>query len=253
MKKPVFQKLFLLIMILFGFIPIMAQETKTLSINDDLKLIPIQDSIFIHISYHSLKAFGRFPSNGLVIIRKGKAILIDTPMTNEKTELLVSYLKNHMNIEVTQLIIGHFHDDCMGGLEYLQSIGLGSLAHELTIKKCQELDLPIPGLSFTKSFSMDFYGEEIICKYFGAGHTIDNITVYFPAQHLLFGGCLIKSMSSKNLGNTEDAIIKDWAASVQKIIQYYPEVQWVVPGHGAYGGPELLNHTIDLIQLETLE
>ena len=188
MKKVVLKKSLLLIIILFGFIPLMAQKAKTLNINDDLKLIHIQDSIFIHISYHSLEAFGRFPSNGLVIIRKGKAILVDTPMTNEKTEILISYLKNKMGAEVTQLIIGHFHDDCMGGLEYLQSIGLSSLAHEFTIKKCQTLDLPIPGLSFSESFSMDFYGEEIICKYFGAGHTIDNITVYFSAQHLLFGG-----------------------------------------------------------------
>ncbi len=78
-----------------------AQNKETIKINEDLKLIHLQDSIFVHVSYHSLEEFGRFPSNGLLIIKNGKAILIDSPMDNEKTEILVSYLKNKMDIEVT--------------------------------------------------------------------------------------------------------------------------------------------------------
>ena len=92
--------------------------------------------------------------------------------------------------------------------------------------------------------------EFSFCKYFGGGHTIDNITVYLPEKKILFGGCLIKEMAAQNLGFTGDAVMKDWAFTVQKVMAAYPDIQYVVPGHGAYGGKNLLKHTIGLVQQE---
>ena len=229
---------------------LLAQNQPMIKINKDLELIHLQDSIFIHVSYHSLEAFGRFPSNGMFIIKKGEAVMIDTPMDLDKTKILVHFLQDSLNIKVKKLIVGHYHEDCMGGLEYLQSIGVESLAHVKTIEKCQIFNLPIPGFSFQKSIQFDFHGEEILCKYFGGGHTIDNITVYLPETKILYGGCLIKEMAAQNLGFTGDAVMKDWAFTVQKVMAAYPDIQYVVPGHGAYGGKNLLKHTIGLVQQE---
>ena len=73
-----------------------------------------------------------------------------------------------MSVELTKLIIGHFHDDCMGGLEYLQNIGIESVANSMKIKKCREIGLPVPSTPFTDSLTFDFNGETIDCRYFGA-------------------------------------------------------------------------------------
>jgi metallo-beta-lactamase class B len=235
---------------LIGLVPLIAQTDKEIVIDEDIQLIHLQDSIFVHVTWHYLDAFGRFPSNGLIIIKNGQAIMIDTPMDNDKTSRLTKYLKDEMSVDLTKLIIGHFHEDCMGGLEYLQSIGIESIANAQTIEKCRETGLPIPSTSFTDSLTFDFNGTQIDCRFLGAGHSFDNITVWLPAEKILFGGCLIKSINSNGLGNLSDAVIPEWDITVKKVMEKYTDVEIVIPGHGNYGGIELLPHTIELVENE---
>lgn len=235
---------------LIGLVPLIAQTDKEIVIDEDIQLIHLQDSIFVHVTWHYLDAFGRFPSNGLIIIKNGQAIMIDTPMDNDKTSRLTKYLKDEMSVDLTKLIIGHFHEDCMGGLEYLQSIGIESIANAQTIEKCRETGLPIPSTSFTDSLTFDINGTQIDCRFLGAGHSFDNITVWLPAEKILFGGCLIKSINSNGLGNLSDAVIPEWDITVKKVMKKYTNVKIVVPGHGNYGGIELLPHTIELVENE---
>ncbi|MFO7842188.1 MAG: subclass B1 metallo-beta-lactamase, partial [Bacteroidales bacterium] len=230
-----------------------SQPVKKIIIDDDIKLIELQDSVFIHETWHHDKQYGRFPSNGMIVVRNGKAFMVDTPVDNDKTERLVRYLSDSLSVKVTKLIIGHYHDDCLGGLEYLQSINVESVAGSLTLEKCKEIGLPVPSKSFSDSLLFDFYGETVECRFLGAGHSFDNITVYFPAQKILFGGCLVKSFNSKNLGNLSDAVVSEWDQTIKKLIGLYPDLQIIVPGHGSYGGKELLMHTIDLVEKQKSE
>lgn len=230
-----------------------SQPVKKIVIDDDIELIELQDSVFIHETWHHDKQYGRFPSNGMIAVRNGKALMIDTPVDHDKTERLVRYLSDSLSVKVTRLIIGHYHDDCLGGLGFLQKIDVESVAHELTVKKCKEIGLPVPSKSFSDSLIFDFYGEPVECRFFGAGHSFDNITVYFPAQNILFGGCLVKSLHSKNLGNLSDAVVSEWDQTIQKLIDRYTDVQIIVPGHGSYGGKALLMHTIGLVEKQKSE
>ena len=219
-----------------------------IEINNDIHLYPIGDSIFVHVTFESSEQFGRFSSNGLIFIKNGEAIMIDTPMDNHKTEIIHKYLQNRLNVNLTKLIIGHFHDDCLGGLDYIQNQGIESIANLLTVNKCSELGLPIPSTPFSDSLVINFQGEMVVCRYLGGGHTVDNITVWFPNQKLLFGGCLIRSTQSQNLGNLSDAVVDQWATTVKKVLEKYPNVELVIPGHGHWGGKELLEHTIKLAE-----
>ncbi len=221
---------------------------ENIFIDNDLQLVHLNDSIFVHVSWSESENYGRFPSNGLIIAKEGKAIMVDTPMDNKVTERLYHYLKDKMNIEVTLFIPGHFHNDCMGGISFLHSVGVNSIANILTVQKCQELGSETPKESFENQRQIDFYGEPIECKYWGGGHSFDNITVWLPEKKILFGGCLIKNESSKGLGNLSDAVVEDWDGSVEKIKDAYKDINYVIPGHGMYGGVQLLNHTIALVQ-----
>lgn len=238
------------IIVLAGWAQVFAQTNQKITVDDDIQLIHLQDSVFVHVTLHQTEPYGRFPSNGLVIIRQGQALMIDTPMDNEKTRKLTRYLKDSLSVELTKLIVGHFHDDCLGGLAYLQSIGIESIANVLTIDKCKELGLPVPSISFTDSMVIDFHGEQIECRFFGAGHSFDNITVWVPGKKILFGGCLVKSVDSKGLGNLSDAVVPDWDTTIRKIMDAYENIQLVIPGHGDVGGVELLTHTIELVKKE---
>lgn len=79
--------------------------------------------------------------------------------------------------------------------------------------------------------------------YPGPGHSSDNIVVWLPEHKFLFGGCFVKSLNSKSLGYTDDADIEKWPHSMQKLINNYPTVKRVLPGHGKIGNTELLTHT----------
>lgn len=232
-----------------------AQENSLskIQVNDNIVLTQIRDSFFIHTSYFNSEQFGRFPSNGMLVIKNGKALMIDTPMTIEMTEEILEFLQSSMHVEITKIIVGHYHDDCMGGLAYLHEKGIESISLDLTRQKCREYDLPISKVEFSDKLNFDFEGERVIAQYFGGGHTIDNIVVYFPTEKILFGGCLIRSLASRGLGNTADAVISEWKPSVQKLIVEFPDAEIVIPGHGQYGNTELLIHTINLIGSYTPE
>lgn len=237
----------LIILIIFHAISINA-SAQVLHVDNDIQLIHLNDSVFMHVTWDNDETFGRFSSNGLILIRSGKALMVDTPMDNEKTERLVIWLRHKLSVTVEKVIVGHFHDDCMGGLGYLQSIEVSSLGNRLTVDKCKELKLPMPSESFNTAFVSDFHGEKFECRYFGPGHSFDNIIVWLPALKILFGGCLIKSLNATGLGNLSDAVPEQWDATINLLSDSYSDINIVIPGHGEAGGPELLRHTIDLVE-----
>ncbi len=185
-----FRSIVVTFLALLSFGETVAQSGKTHFIDEDIQLIHLQDSIYIHKSYHYFESYGRFPSNGLLVIKNGQALLVDTPIDNAKTEKLARYIIDSLGVEIKQLVIGHFHEDCLGGLEYLKTIGVSSLANSLTVAKCEEDSLQIPSSSFTGSTTFSFNGEAIECRFFGGGHSFDNITVWLPNRKILMGGWL---------------------------------------------------------------
>ncbi|MCP4670750.1 MAG: subclass B1 metallo-beta-lactamase [Desulfobacula sp.] len=239
--------------LLFTILCINSTAANTLNfehirVNTDIELTKINENFYIHTSWFDSPGYGRFPSNGLIFVKNGKALLIDTPNTNEQTLTLYNFLHDHLKAVITKIIVGHSHGDCMGGLTALHQKGVESISCEKTIQICSAQKLPIPQKSFVDSIFLEFEGETIVSRYFGAGHTIDNIIVYFPNSKILFGGCLVKSMNSKNLGNTKEADIEHWDNTVLRVKKAYPSIRLVIPGHGAFGNGNLLDHTIDLVK-----
>lgn len=239
--------------LIFVIICINSAVAKTLDcehieVNGNLELIKINENYYVHTSWFDFPGFGRFPSNGLIFVKNGKALLIDTPNTSEQTLILYNFLQNHLKAVIKKIIVGHSHSDCMGGLSALHQKDVESIACTKTIQICKSQKLPIPKKSFVDSIILEFEGEKVICRYFGAGHTIDNIVVYFPNSQILFGGCLIKSLGSKGLGNTKEADIEHWDSTVLRIKKEYPIIKLVIPGHGAFGDSKLMDHTIVLVE-----
>ena len=82
----------------------------------------------------------------------------------------------------------------------------------------------------------------------GAAHTVDNIVVWIPDEKILFGGCMIKELKANNLGNIVDADIDAWPKTLKTVRSEFSMAKIVIPGHGLYGGIELIDHTIDLLK-----
>jgi metallo-beta-lactamase class B len=48
------------------------------------------------------------------------------------------------------------------------------------------------------------------------------------------------------LGNTSDGDTVNYASTIRNVIKKYGDAVYVIPGHGKWGGHELLSHTLEL-------
>ena len=117
----------------------------------------------------------------------------------------------------------------------------------MTIDIAKSHNLPIPSHGFKDSIQLELGDKLINCYYFGAAHSLDNIVVWIPSEQILFAGCMIKSINSKDLGNTVDGDLIAYPKTIDKLINKFPTVKIVIPGHGPFGGFDLIQHTRNLL------
>jgi len=209
----------------------------------EIKIEKITSNVYLHKSYSSVKGFGLVSSNGLVVVQKNKAFIIDTPWSIEDTKRLVKWIEAQ-GFDVSGSLSTHSHDDRTAGIPWLNSQGIATYATKETNQILSEESKETATFELG---SRSLLSGTIETFYPGEGHSKDNIVVWLPEQKLLFGGCLVKSLSSKGLGYTGSANLQEWSPSVLNVSQNYSEINIVVPGHGAYGNEQLLSHTVHLI------
>jgi metallo-beta-lactamase class B len=221
-------------------------DYKKIKISKDIELIKLSENAYIHVSYADLPKFGRFPSNGLIYINGSEAFLFDTPVTDSLTMDLASWIKDSMKLKIVGFVPNHWHVDCMGGLGYLQNQKIESYANQMTIDIAKTNKLPVPTHGFRDSLQLQLGDKLIKCYYFGAAHSLDNIVVWIPSEQILFAGCMIKSADSKDLGNIVDGDLIAYPKTIDHLIDKFPKAKIVIPGHGQFGGLELIKHTKEL-------
>jgi metallo-beta-lactamase class B len=221
---------------------------RTVRVSDDISLLQLTDKLWVHVSEAELPGFGRFASNGLIVAGGGAAFLIDSPVNDELTETLVEYIVDSLHLKVTGFIPTHWHADCMGGIGCLHKKGIPSYAYRKTIEiATAKKNLPVPQNGFDDTLTLTIGTTALICRFPGAGHSLDNCVVWIPSEKLLFGGCLVKGNEAQNLGNVADGDRTAWPGSIGRLMRWYSDARTVIPGHGAPGGFELLRHTASLL------
>lgn len=210
-----------------------------------LEITQLRNGVYVHTSFKQFTGMRYFPSNGLVVVDGTRAYLVDTAWREQDTPILVQWIEDH-GWELAGALITHFHDDRASGIAYLHQRGIPTIALAATNDLLTQAGLEPAQQAFRDS---DFsWVKNLIDVYYpGPGHTVDNVVVWLPRQRVLFGGCLVKEFGAVNLGNTADADVGHWSASVAKLQTKYPDATIVVPGHGAWGDGRLLAHTIDLV------
>jgi metallo-beta-lactamase class B len=116
----------------------------------------------------------------------------------------------------------------------------------MTRKTAQSKGLPVPVNGFKDSLALKLGNRDILCYYLGAAHTIDNMVVWIPSEQILFADCMVKEIKAKDLGFTGDGDLKAYPLTLAKVKAKFPNAKIVIPGHGQYGGKELIDHTMKL-------
>ena len=214
-----------------------------------LKIEHITKNTFIHTSYLNTESYGKVACNGMIVIDDNEAIVYDTTVDNTTSLELINWIDTQLKCKIKAVVATHFHADCLGGLEAFHNHKIPSYANNLTIELAKLETEIIPKNGFDNYSEHEIGDKKVISEFLGEGHTKDNIIGYFPSEKILFGGCLIKAMNTGK-GNLADATPQNWSATVRKIKSKYPEVKFIIPGHGKPGGIELLDYTIEKFKNE---
>lgn len=218
-----------------------------------------------------------YTSNFLAaLMRDSTLLLVDSPNDTLSTALWLDWLIDKFHPLRFAAINTHFHNDRTGGNEVYLERGIpvygSDLCAELLESRIdpmrvllldyvggdslwseyfQNLELAAPDSLFPlkQGLSLQFDDEEVRTIFPGAGHSPDNVVVWLPERNVLFGGCLI--LAGKRVGNKSDAVMRDWPNSVRSLLPLAPQI--VIPGHGKIGDLSLLEHTLDVLQEDSLQ
>jgi metallo-beta-lactamase class B len=237
-----------LVFVALPFLVNLFGQDEIIQISPDLELRKLTEHAYLYTSYYDLEKAPHFPANGMVYLDGDKAYVVDTPWRDRETQELIDWVRNNFKVTIQGFIVTHWHQDCMGGLATVHKNGIHSYALDKTREIANAKNLPLPKTTFSDSLVLYLNDKALICKYPGAGHTVDNIIVWLPDEKILFGGCLVKALAWNGLGNINDAVLEDWPITLEDVLLNYPESKIVIPGHGAVGDLSLIRHTISLFK-----
>lgn len=221
---------------------------KHIQINSDLEILKLTPNCFLYTAWADMGRWGRIGSNGLVVIKNGKALLIDTPVHESQTIELAWWLDKNLDIELESFVPGHWHDDCVGGMAWLNRNNVMTYANIQTNQILKSKGMEQAKESFSDSLALTVGDINVELYYLGPGHSTDNIIAWIPTEKILFGGCMIKDINATTIGNTADAApLTEWLQTIKRVKDKFPSAKTIVPGHGEYGGKELFEHTKKII------
>lgn len=230
-------------LLLFGVHNVWAQRKAPA-----VTIAPIAPGVYVHTSYKILDN-APFPSNGLIVDTDDGVFLVDTGWGEEPTQQIVQWVSDSLHKNVVLCIATHSHDDRVGGIAVLKEKGIRTISTPLTAEKAVAGGFMKPEGILPADTVLRIGAVAVETFYPGWGHTEDNIVVWLPQERILFGGCLVKSTASQGLGYITDADLTSWSTSIRTVMNKFPDVELVVPGHQEWSeGAAALEYTLRLLE-----
>lgn len=221
-----------------SFISLSAQTHQPLTIKH------LTGDFYVYTTWHTISS-GPYPSNSMYVITTAGIVMIDTPWDTTQCKPLMDSLEHRYHKKVVLCIATHSHGDRTNGLNFLKALGVKTYTSKLTYDQCVLHKMPKAQYYFTKDTTFTVGNYTFEAYYPGPGHTVDNIVVWFAKEHVLYGGCFVKSTEVSDLGYLDDADVKAWPNSIHNVMKHCPGIKYDVPGHYGWDG-DGLQHTLDM-------
>jgi glyoxylase-like metal-dependent hydrolase (beta-lactamase superfamily II) len=230
--------------ILFLFVFSLSGFAQT---GDALKISHLTGDFYIFTTYQKYQDT-IFPANGMYLVTNDGVVLFDTPWDRTQLEPLIEQIKAKHNKNVVMSFSTHFHEDRTNGIEFLKTKGVKTYTTRQTDALSQKTGKERAKFLLAKDtfFTVGKYRFQTF--YPGEGHSPDNIVIWFPKEKILYGGCFIKSVEARDIGNLSDANINEWANSVKRVQANFKNPKFIIPGHDGWQSLDALNHTLKLIE-----
>lgn len=232
----------LFIIFLFSITLVSAQP-----IHPKLNITPLTGDFYIYTTYNSYQG-SQVPANGMYLVTNEGVVMFDTPWDTTQFQPLLDSIAVRHNKKLVLCFATHWHSDKTAGLEYYRKKGIKTYTTIQTDELSKKNNEKRAEFLMTKDtlFHIDQYAFEIF--YPGQAHTTDNIVIWFPREKILYGGCLIKGSSDTNLGFLGDGNVKEYANTLKKVQQKYPNPKHIIIAHNDWNDLNSLKHSIEMAE-----
>jgi metallo-beta-lactamase class B len=206
------------------------QDMQRLS--DEVYVARLAPHLWVHTTVGTLPDGTLYAANGMLLEEGDHSILFDVGWTTEQAHTLLNWARNTLKHPIEKAYVTHFHNDRLGGVPALEAEHIPVFGTSATLGLATRAGQPIPDHSISVPSTPLAVAKDADILFPGAGHTLDNIVVDFPAEHIVFGGCFVKAANAEGIGNTADADLKAWPDSLKRMQEAFPKTKFAVPGHG---------------------
>ncbi len=229
-----------LILFLSGF-----SFTSNAQSNKKLLIEHLKGDFYVYTTYNTYQD-SKVRANGVYLVTKKGVVMFDTPWdTTQFQPLLDSIYKRHHQ-KVVMAFATHWHNDKTAGLEYYRNAGIKTYTTALTDLLSKKNNAKRAEFLMLKDTSFIFDQYQFETFYPGEGHTQDNIVIWFPKEKILLGGCLIKGAKDENLGFLGDGNTKEYANTLLKVQEKYPNPNYIITAHSDWRDIHSLKNSIRL-------
>ncbi len=199
--------------------------------------------------YTTYKLYGEelFPANGMYIVSSQGVALIDTPFDTTQCQPLLDSIEKRHHQKVIYCISTHSHDDRTGGVNFLKRKGIITYSSLRTFLLFKEPGEFTSQFYFSSDTTFTLVSHSFKTHFAGEGHSYDNIVLWFEQEKILYGGCLVKSVEAKDLGNISHANMAQYPLTIKKLMTTYKNAEFVIPGHYDWKNNQSLLHTLNLL------
>ncbi len=215
-----------------------------------LKISHLTGGFYVYTTYNVYNNIP-FPSNSMYLVTSDGVVMIDTPWDTTQFQPLLDSIQKRHGQRVVLCISTHYHEDRTGGVDFLNAKGIKTYTSKQTYDLCRQHNMNQASSYFEKDTVFRIGQTTFQTYYGGEGHTKDNIVIWFEKERILYGGCLVKSTEASNLGNMNDANLEQWPRTLMNIKRKFPNPAYIIPGHQDWKSSRSLDHTLDLLRIQT--
>ncbi|MEO7152138.1 MAG: MBL fold metallo-hydrolase [Burkholderiaceae bacterium] len=191
-----------------------------------------------------------FISNAGFVVTDDGVVVIDALGSPALGRELIAEIRRVTSQPIRWVVVTHFHADHIYGLQAFKAIGASVIAHPAgraylqSETARQRLEASRTTLapwidSATTLVGADRWVDapetvlqvgstELRLVHVGPAHTPEDLVVWLPKEHIVFGGDLVFRGRIPYVGQADS---RGWIASLDRLLGWQPEI--VVPGHGA--------------------
>lgn len=212
-----------------------------------LKISHLTSGFYVFTTYRTFKG-KPMSSNGMYVLTDRGVIMIDTPWDTTQFQPLLDSIEIKHKKKVVLCVATHSHEDRTGGLEYYKQKGIKTYTTKQTDSISEKREEKRAEFCFKNDTTFKVGQYSFQTYYAGAGHTQDNIVIWFSKNKILYGGCVVKSVEATDLGYIGESNLKMWSTTLNKIKAKCKKPNFIVTGHQDWTSIKSIDHTLELLQ-----